>query len=490
MSKLFKITLISLIAVFSAGLLFIPSTQTQASSLEVEFQNGNDKPLFDEANFLPGDAVTRYVRVTNNTGEEKEIGMRVINSSNPDGLGDYLNIEIKEGSNTLYDKTLTQFLNETDAISLSILTNRQNTQYDFSVSFFSGTENNYQEKSLGFDLEIGYFEEENGEGEPILTTFGGGRIASFELNIFNERLGDVTQTGATIIWQTNLNADSQIIYSSEHESHVLNISNPPYYGYAYAYPEPADPTPKTVHSVTIPGLQPCTDYYYRIVARIFPGGKPTISREFSFMTACVKGEETEERGEEGPEGWTEPGEEDTPAGGAEPVVEEITTGGELVIMPAPEVISGFFPNLLANIGDIFGGLGSTCYSCFPWWIILILAVYPLIESALNQRRDKRRAKKWFNWSLGLIVLAIIFYLTNYYCVAVWIYLVLALSTLLFWRFINPQGTKYPFIAGLLIILILFVIWLILECLYIWIIAIAVLIYLFVVDFLKRREKRE
>ena len=68
--------------------------------------------------------------------------------------------------------------------------------------------------------------------------------------------------------------------------------------------------------------------------------------------------------------------------------------------------------------------------------------------------------------------------------AVWIYLALALSTLLFWRFINPQGTKYPFITGLLIILILFIIWLILGCLYIWIIVIAVLIYLFVVDLLR------
>ncbi|GAI55314.1 unnamed protein product, partial [marine sediment metagenome] len=137
----------------------------------------------------------------------------------------------------------------------------------------------------------------------------------------------------------------------------------------------------------------------------------------TFTTKGVAGEETEKEEEEdeeapseGPGEWIEPGEEDIPEEEIGPMVEEEITEEkeEPIVILAPEVISGFLPNLLADIGNIFEGLGSTCYNCFPWWIILILAVYPLIESALNQRREKRRAKKWLIWSLGLIVLAIIF----------------------------------------------------------------------------------
>ncbi|GAI13999.1 unnamed protein product, partial [marine sediment metagenome] len=267
MNKAIKTILIISIAVF--GSLTMANSVQAVPPLDVDFEK---TPLFSEANFLPGDTVTRWVRVTNNTGEDKEIGVKVINDFDPNGLGDHLNIKIKEGDDTHYENTLTQFFSETDGIPLSTLTNEQNTQYDFSITFFPETGNDYQGKSLGFDLEIGYFEEEGGgEGGQTLTTFGGGGVAILGLNIFDEKLDDVSQNSATITWRTNLDATSQIIYSSENESHNFDHNNPPYFGYAHVYPEPEDSTLKTGHNLTIPNLEQCTTYYYRIVARTSPG---------------------------------------------------------------------------------------------------------------------------------------------------------------------------------------------------------------------------
>jgi len=61
---------------FIAGVLF--ATPVFAQDLVVDFE---DKPLFDEANFLPGNEVIRSVEVTNNSGETKKIGLEIINNS-------------------------------------------------------------------------------------------------------------------------------------------------------------------------------------------------------------------------------------------------------------------------------------------------------------------------------------------------------------------------------------------------------------------------
>ena len=280
----------------------------------------------------------------------------------------------------------------------------------------------------------------------------GGAVFIAGLQIYNERVSDVGTTDVTIIWDTNLESTSRVIYSSSDESYVFDWTNPPNYGYSHSTPEyntPANLYGVTgSHTVHITGLSMGTTYYYRCVSHTSPD--ETITVEHSFTTKGVAGEETYEGEEEEEEGEKEgepsfaeatEGKEVIPGEGVEPVIEGTTTEeeGELVIMPAPEVITGFLPNLLANIGDIFKGFGTTCYPNFPWWIILIFGAYPLLTSILNQYREKKIKTKWL-----------------------WVF-------------------------SIIIVLILFLIWLILKCLYIWIIAIAVLVYLFVVDFLKRKQ---
>jgi len=273
----------------------------------------------------------------------------------------------------------------------------------------------------------------------------GGAVFIAGLEIYDEAASGISENSVTITWRTNLDSTSRVIYSPYGFPHLLEINNPPNYGYVFSTIE--DSAKVTGHTVVIIGLSTGTTYYYRCVSHTSPD--ETITVEHSFTTKGVAGEETEEgigeeeeEEEEGVVVWTGPEGIIPPAGeGVEPAIEGVTTKEEEepIVMPAPEVISGFLPNLLADIGDIFKGLGTTCYPNFPWWIILIFGAYPLLTSILNQHREKKVKTKWL-----------------------WVF-------------------------SIIIVLILFLIWLILKCLYIWIIAIAVLVYLFVVDFLKRKQ---
>jgi len=71
MNKMLRTILIISIAIFSAMLLLVLPTNAQADELVVEYWTGTEwnplvGPLFEETNFLPGQDVTRLVRVTNN----------------------------------------------------------------------------------------------------------------------------------------------------------------------------------------------------------------------------------------------------------------------------------------------------------------------------------------------------------------------------------------------------------------------------------------
>jgi len=494
MNKSIKTILILSIAVFGIGFLWVNPILADDTGLEVQFQNGDDQPLFNEANFLPGDSIPRWVKVTNSSGEDQEIGVNVTGHSDCSEtycLSDELNLVISKDGNALYTGSLTDFYGAGE-IYLSSLPNGSTNQYDFFITFAHETGNDYQSLGTSFNFEIGFWGESI-SAEILPGSGGGGGVFIAGLQISDEIVVNVGTNSVTIIWDTNKKSTSRVIYSPSDESYVFDWTNPPNYGYSHSTLE--HDTPANLHGVTvnhtvhITDLSEGTTYYYRCVSHASPD---TVSTEHSFTTKGIAGTETEED-KEGPGEmageWTGPGESIPAVGEVEPIVKGTTTEEkeEPITILTPEVISGFVPNLLADIGNIFGGLGSTCYPCFPWWVILILGICLLIESALSKKRERRRAKKWLIWSLVLIALSIILYLTNYHCVAIWIYLALALSTLLFWRFVNSRGTKNPFIVGLFIILILFIIWLIIKCLYIWIILIAILIYLFIVNSFKEKQ---
>jgi len=274
-----KKTKLSLLII--VGFLFtVPSLSFAVTSgLQVVFEK---TPLFSEANFLPGEAISRWVKVTNNSGELQKIGVNVINftpgCANSYCLADALDLTIKNGSSDLYHGTLSDFYNAGE-IYLSDLSNGQTTQYDFSIVFLPESGNDYQSLSTSFDFEIGFFGGESVGPEVNPSGGGGGGGSSYHnLIILNEKYNGVNLQTANITWDTNIPATSRVIYDTTSHS---TLGNPPNYGYAFSNSE--DSTMVINHSMVIAGLTPGVRYYYRCVSHASP---PTVSREHSFIAGA------------------------------------------------------------------------------------------------------------------------------------------------------------------------------------------------------------
>ena len=247
------------------------------SILSVEFEN---EPLFSETNFVPNQAVTKYVRVTNNSTEGNVVLVEAINlvSCNPGVcLSDALNLIIKKGPEEFFNDSLTEFFDSGEII-LGNLSNGETNQYDFIVTFKPESGNEYQSLSTGFDLLVGL----QGTGEYIISgetvVGGGGGNGPPGLVIKDEASVVVNFNSVEISWRTSFPATSQVIYRKEGETYFLNLSDPKY-GYPRVAPDAEDTNKVLDHLVTIIGLIPGDVYYYRVVSHASPA---TISFEHSF----------------------------------------------------------------------------------------------------------------------------------------------------------------------------------------------------------------
>lgn len=262
-------------------LIGLPTSVMAVESLVVDFEN---VPLFGEANFIPGDEVTRFVGVTNNTDGAKDIIVEAINTSDPDGLGDALILKITEGVTTLYSDTLASFFGAGEVALSELLGGGGDTEYDLTISFKEESENTYQGKSLGFDILIGFLGEGGGGG--------GGLPPGLSIQDESVRITNIEETSVTIEWSTSYLSTSQVIYGTAVEDHTLDLSDdtgaPPTYGYAHTTAE-FDLSPMvTSHSVIVMGLTSETSYFFRAVSHASP---PTITREYTFSTLSHVGNE-------------------------------------------------------------------------------------------------------------------------------------------------------------------------------------------------------
>jgi len=384
MKKALKTILITLITIFALGIFFISPVNAQNDELVVEYWDGTEwkplqGPIFNETNFLPGQSVSRLVRVTNNSGQSQRIATEAINVSDPDRLGDVLNLEIKENGITHYSNPLSKFFTAGE-VYLSDLANGTTTQYDFIVTFYSGAGNPFQGKSLKFDILIGF----QGTGGGLLpgagTGAGGFLPPGLTIQEESVKVTTTTETSVTITWTTSYLSTSQVIYSRYDQPHTLDLSKPNY-GYAYSKEGDNSGVDKvTNHTVTITGLDPATTYYFRTVSH----GSLAISREYTFTTKGVAGITTEKpKGEGVPER-----EKITETPSAPEVVEVSPT-------PSPSVEEGK-PQISGEVKK--EGLGSLLLASLsvignmPWMIVaLVLIVCGIVYVGVVEW--KRRKKK-------------------------------------------------------------------------------------------------
>jgi len=402
--KTLKTILIFSIAIFGAGFLFVSSAKA-VDPLVVEFET---TPLFSEANFLPGGEITSWARVTNTSGATQRIATQPLNITDLNRLGDVLNLVIKEGDKTLYNNALSNFFANGE-VYLSDLANGINTQYDFTVSFYSGTQNTFQGKTLKFDILVGFQGTEGGllPGAGSSSGGGGGGGLPPGLTIINETAISATQTTVIITWMTSYAATSQVIYGTASEKHILDLTDttgsPPKYGYEYTTSE-SDISPKvTFHTATITGLTSGTTYYFRAVSH----ASLAISQEHSFTTLATK--------EEAGRGGTS---EEEISGLSEGAGNEITGQSNVSQSGTPKIIGKEETKILAEaaqgvsaetekkegqietktsaqglFGNFFATIGAMGWRGWLILLIIVLVILVLLFILRKRRKEKESGKQ-------------------------------------------------------------------------------------------------
>lgn len=171
------VSLLAFLAVFATAYKFPlkSSTVKALGSLIVDFHVPIGDPIFVVTNMAPGDMEDRDIDVTNSGSDAILVAVKGIRTG---GVGDdpkletVLDIVIKDGSTPVYGsgsptgaKTLADFFNDStsaDGVALSLIGPGEHKVYNFKVTFPPGAGNEFQAKSVIFDLIFGSLIEQEG----------------------------------------------------------------------------------------------------------------------------------------------------------------------------------------------------------------------------------------------------------------------------------------------------------------------------------------
>lgn len=152
-----------LVVSFIAPKVFDSSTVQAIGDLSVDWGVPAGSPIFTISNFAPGQSQSHIVSVKNNATTTRPVGVRGVKTSETGSISNVLNITISQNGSDLYGgtagtKTLSQFFTESsnlNGIPLSLLPPSASTNYVFKVEFNQSAGNEFQGKSITFDLKIG-----------------------------------------------------------------------------------------------------------------------------------------------------------------------------------------------------------------------------------------------------------------------------------------------------------------------------------------------
>ena len=140
-------TLLSLSICILATLL---APQSVLASIDVDFES---TPLFGVSNFLPGDTAIKTVTVTNTGTETEDVYTELLNVVDG-GLSEMVDVSISAGG-TLFSGSFDD-LDSAGKVPLTSLGAGDSVTYSYAMSFESQAGNPFQNKTLGFDLCIGF----------------------------------------------------------------------------------------------------------------------------------------------------------------------------------------------------------------------------------------------------------------------------------------------------------------------------------------------
>lgn len=272
--------------ILAAGFFAASSARAGTNLVDVQFEYPK---LFDEANFLPGQSVNRWVKVKNVSAESQTVITKVKDLNDPGGLGALINFEIKKGGAVLRSGTLADFYLAGEMV-LSSIAPEEEVEYVYQATFNPDSGNEDKGKTLTFNIDIGSQSTESIGGEVGGGGSGGGGGGGYafqDLIISNEAVQVISDTSATITWLTNKNATSRVIYCLTSHPDIANASPP---NYSYSFSNSEDSVKITGHSMTITGLTPGTSYFFRPISSASP---EKWGKELSFTTLAAGSEPQE-----------------------------------------------------------------------------------------------------------------------------------------------------------------------------------------------------
>ena len=165
MKKILKIIILLLVS----GLILLNKTPTAfaAGDLNINYHVPPNDPIFVVENFLPGDTENRNIDITNNGSIARAIWVKGVRTGGVGGapkLETVLDIVIKDGAAPIYGtgsptgpKTVQNFFTDSNApaqITLGTVNPGVHKTFNFKVTFPTSAGNEFQRKSVIFDLKI------------------------------------------------------------------------------------------------------------------------------------------------------------------------------------------------------------------------------------------------------------------------------------------------------------------------------------------------
>lgn len=363
-------------------------------------------PLFNIDNFLPRDEAHANIIVGNSDTILRSAYVEAINIFNSDDLANQMNLKIFEGLTEIYNDNFGTFLNA-GPVFLSDIGASGSKTYNLKITFLeSSSNNNYQGKTLGFDICVGFAGgnqtctdtisvglEQNPGGNPSTDSTSspqtspgsssGGSSGGQHLLIWDENTSNISANGiilesgfVTITWNTNIRATSQVVYGlASSAPYPFNINTLPSFGYPFVNTE--DLAKTTNHSMLLVGLTPGETYVYRVVSRASP---PTISYEHQFtVPKSSQTENTITTGFLAVSGARE---------GSDGRISEVNGIIEEGIISATSTegeVAGVFDN--NNLANIFSAGFWDNWLKYPFWVIILLFVVYFIWKKTRNRKN-------------------------------------------------------------------------------------------------------
>ena len=208
------------------GLIAAPTLVS--AQLAVEFEAGAPPDqLFGETNFLPGDTVVRWAKLTNETAESLPVGMAVIDFSDSDNLASQIDFVVSQNAGQLFSGTLAQFA-ALDEFSLdNALAPNSSSQFDFLATFNPDAGNEYQLAEVTFNLVFGIIGDAPvDQGGPAgglgiqSVSSGGGSSSGITGSISGVLFNDINGSGVLDAQETGLGG--WIVYLDTNSNNLLD----------------------------------------------------------------------------------------------------------------------------------------------------------------------------------------------------------------------------------------------------------------------------